>query len=246
MRKVLIFAVFLVSTGALASPRLLDTDVREHGGWLLAQADDQVTITTTDGQVVSGTLIEDVAGGMMVRDANGNNVFVERARIKNFAHTLGERATPQPPPGRQEPVIGPPASGRSKDSLKSELTRLLAERPGAGGGITMIALGGLGLIAGLITLTPAVILLNTGYTTNQQVGTGLLVAGLVELVVGAVLLIVGIVVTKEITARRRLYNEKIEDIERELKHIDDVERGRTSMPPPALVPTQLAEFRRGL
>ena len=243
MSKVLIFAVLFAARGAVASPSLLDTDERQHGGWLLAQADTQVVVTTTDGQVVSGTLIEDVAGGVMVRTGKGENVFIERARVNNLAHTLGERALP--PPGRAEPLLGLSASGRSKESLKAELSKLLAERPAVGGGVTMIALGGIGLIAGLICLLPATILLNTGYATNQNWGIGFLVSGLIEIVVGAVLLITGIVVVKEVGARRRLYNEKIEELERELKRQDDIDRGRTQVPPPALVPTQLAAFQRG-
>jgi hypothetical protein len=160
-----------------------------------------------------------------------------------MAHSLAESATPQPPPGRSESVIGPSAAGRTKESLQIERTKLLAERPAVGGGITMIALGGVGIIAGLISMLPAVILLNTGYAANQSWGTGFLISGIAELVVGAALVIIGCIVVKLVGAQRRLYNDKIDDIERELKHIDDVERGRV-MAPPSMLPTQLAEFRR--
>jgi hypothetical protein len=240
MHRALVVLMMLLGTSALAGPRLLESESNARAGWLLAAADPEVVVTTTDGQVVSGTLIEDVAGGVMVRTKSGEQIFIERARVKNLAHTLGEAGT------RSDPVIGDPAVGRTKESLKAELAKLLAERPGAGGGITMIVLGGLGLIVGVVSMLPALILLNTGYATSQNIGVAFLISGLIEIVVGAILLITGIVVTKEVGARRRLYNEKIQSIETELKRLDDVERGRTQRPPDALIPTQLAAFSRGI
>jgi hypothetical protein len=131
----------LLSLGAAGSPRLLveldgEAEPGAHGGWLLAQAPATTVVSTTDGNVYSGVLVEDLPAGLMLRVANGETVFIERARIRTVARPAGGQATapaaspspgdgPPPPPPLLPPAIsaapGTPAPMAGRATTQEDL-----------------------------------------------------------------------------------------------------------------------------
>jgi hypothetical protein len=104
-----------------------------------------------------------------------------------------------------------PIAQMSREQLRAEYRRLDESRPGLGGPITAIALGGACIIGGLGTLWVSFILalVRAAPAVGVALGLGLLIGG-------GVLLTLGIVFLKLTIAERKPFGEAMDEIQQRL------------------------------
>jgi hypothetical protein len=207
-----------------------------------AAAEAASVVSTTDGQVFQGSIVEDLPAGVMLRLGSGQTVFIERGRIRNVAKVAGEAATPAPeaaqaprdapvrtvsaPPPSAEQILQAPREVRtlSRAELNDELRVLDRARPSTGAAIALLITGavltpiGLGMdLVGLLYTTSVGNSLEGKYkgiviASLLTVGTVFLVAGVTTLIIGAVK-----------RARAAPYNARMRDVEDQLERLSDAE-----------------------
>jgi hypothetical protein len=106
-----------------------------------------------------------------------------------------------------------PLSQMTREQLKAEYKRLDEEKPGLGGQITMIALGGATLGIGAVTLWIS-FLIGIGLSSTVPLVPLLVGAGLV--LGGGALLTVGIIMLRMARAEREPFHQAQEEIQRRL------------------------------
>lgn len=124
-----------------------------------------------------------------------------------------------------EAQLEKPLSQMTRDELRVEYHRLEDNRPGIGGQITMIALGGATLAVGALTLWVSLLVGFAGTVPLVPliVGIGLVVGG------GA-LLTVGIIMLRLAIAERKPFNEAMDEVKQRLDGSYE-EPGRPPPPP---------------
>jgi hypothetical protein len=120
-----------------------------------------------------------------------------------------------------------PLSQMTHQQLRAEYQRLDETRPGLGGQITMVALGGVAIAAGFVVLWGTFLISASSFFASVPlipllVGVGL-IAG------GGVILAIGIVMLKLAIAERRPYGEAMDEIRARL---DGTYEGQNPPPPP--------------
>lgn len=131
------------------------------------------------------------------------------AALADAGHLHGYLVTPVQYGGEAQSEV--PLSQMTREQLKAEYKRLDDEKPGLGGQITMIAMGGAALGIGAVTLWVSFLIAISGSVplVPLLVGVGLMLGG------GA-LLTVGIIMLRMARAEREAFTQAQEEIERRL------------------------------
>jgi hypothetical protein len=142
----------------------------------LAQAPEQQSVVVcTDGMVFTGVIRDDVPAGIVLKPANGEPIFIQRARIKSVAKVAADAPAavatpvpgpPPPPPAAVAPAAVPaPATNLAelwgkRDVLKmtpleieDELHWLVENRPPMGAPTLGIVFGTILTVAGIALIT---------------------------------------------------------------------------------------------
>lgn len=126
-----------------------------------------------------------------------------------------------------------PLEQMTREQLIAEQRRLENEKPGIGGAITCIALGGVATFAGLITLY-VTFLVSVGFGATVPlvplaIGIGLALGGAGVVVLGVIMLVSSI-------RERRVFSDEIDRIQQRLDGTQDPaqvpERSNDPLPPP--------------
>lgn len=145
---------------------------------------------------------------------------------------LVEEVQYQQPAGEQPAELQ--LSQMTREQLRAEYKRLEENRPGLAGQITMVALGGATIAAGLLSLYVSFIFALIGGaapTIPLIVGVGLVLGG------GA-LLVVGIIMLKMALNERRPFSEAMDEITQRLEGTFE-EKREDGLPPPPLPPADV-------
>jgi hypothetical protein len=136
-----------------------------------------------------------------------------------------------------ETQLEKPLSQMTRDELRAEHRRLDDNRPGLGGQITMIALGGATIFAGVVGLY-------VGFLTALLGGSPLvpLIIGAGLALGGGALLVVGIIMLRVALNERRPFNDAMDEIKQRLDgsyadpnappRYDDPPQYQPNVPPP--------------
>lgn len=120
-----------------------------------------------------------------------------------------------------------PLSQMTREQLRAEQRRLEENRPGIGGQITAVALGGVCIFAGVVTLWGS-LLIGLGGTVpiaGVVIGLGLVFGG-------GGLLVFGLVMLRMAINERRPFNEAMDEIQQRLEGRWEEEQNPQQRPPP--------------
>lgn len=132
-------------------------------------------------------------------------------------------------------AFGVPVEQMTREQLQIEYQRLDVEKPGLGGPIALLAVGGGLLFVCLPFLYLAVVAFAEGGATSViLLGYIFLVFGAALAITGGVLLTVGLVKLFQRIGERRAYAQRMEDINARLESLD-----RTGAPPPPPPPSSM-------
>ena len=127
-----------------------------------------------------------------------------------------------------------PVEQMTREQLQIEYQRLDVEKPGLGGPIALLAVGGGLLFVCIPFLYLAVLAFAEGGTSVLLLGYIFLVFGAALAITGGVLLTVGLVKLFQRIGERRAYAQRMEDINARLESLD-----RTGAPPPPPPPSSM-------
>ncbi|MGQ0507053.1 MAG: hypothetical protein ACT4TC_17235 [Myxococcaceae bacterium] len=129
-----------------------------------------------------------------------------------------------------------PVGSMTREQLRAEYSALDAARPGLGGKIAMLAVGGVLAIVGLYPFFFGLVTLSasgvsgTSAATVNIVGAILLGVGVVLIVTGVILAIVGGIRLVAAIRERSRYGARMDEVQRQ---IDTLDAGGGAAPPPA-------------
>ena len=109
-----------------------------------------------------------------------------------------------------------PLDGMARESLLLERNRIEDSRPGIGVPIALIAVGGGLMFAGFITAYVGLIAL---YTSSNVAGVILGIGGAI-FAGGSVMLVIGIIRLVATIRERRIYSDRLDEINRRLEQLD--------------------------